>query len=108
MSNVSSQILTKDSTFFYLDTYINNCLSQIDTCEKGFSIVFNLSIVFKNVSNLLDLSLSNAGRTVLASSGGDSYYYSGGFYLHQVNIRGDNYLELGVRTINKLLTTNVK
>ena len=104
--------LTRDDSYYYLDTYINDCLSQIGYCENGFTLVFNLSMLMSAQAKALtsadqyDSSYFN-GRRVVASSGGESSFTAGGFYLHEVNVRGDNYYELGVRAFEKLFTKNV-
>jgi len=103
--------LTKDSANFYLDSYINDCLSQIEYCENGFTLAFNLSLFWSSQvssADVYDSSYFN-GRRVLASSGGESEssFTSGGFYLHEVNVRGDQYFQLGVRSFDKLFVKNV-
>lgn len=103
--------LTRDGSFYYMDTYINDCLSQIEYCENGFTLVFNLSMVWSDQAKATstheyDSSYFN-GRRVVASSGGESSFTAGGFYLHEVNVRGDHYYELGVRAFDRLFTKNV-
>lgn len=109
-SNTTAQpFLTKDVNYFYYDSYINNCLGHIESCQNGFTVVFNLSLANDEAaaaSKYLDTSYSN-GRTVLASSGGDSAFSNGGFYLHQVNVRKDRYLEVGVSIRKDLYSTRL-
>jgi hypothetical protein len=71
--------------------------------------VFNLSLANQAAtvaSTNFDTSYGN-GRTVLASSGGDSPFSNGGFYLHQVNVRNDRYLEVGVSFRQDLYSTRL-
>ncbi len=56
--------------------------------------MFDFSLDYLN-SDKNDYS-PNYGRTVLISSGGESPYATAGFYLHQVSVRGDNFLEFGL------------
>jgi len=108
--NTTAAPLTKDASYYYLDTYINTCLGRIDSCSNGFTVVFNLSLAFNQAAkaslNSFDTSYTN-GRIVLASSGGDSPFSNGGFYLHQINVRNDKYLEVGVSNRNDLYSTRV-
>jgi hypothetical protein len=67
-------------------------------------LIFNVQE--NSTSRSYDSSYFN-GRQILASSGGDSRFTTGGFYLHQINIRGDNHLELAVRSFDKLYIQNV-
>lgn len=106
--NSTAQLLTKDTDYLYLDTYINNCLARVDSCQNGFTVAFNLNVLYQTTKTSSQDSNFNNGRVVLASSGGDSPFSNGGFYLHQVNIRGENYLELGVSLRNQLYSTKVK
>lgn len=107
--NSTSQPLTKDANYFYLDTYINSCLARLDSCVNGFTLALNISVAYQQSSttaSVMDSSFSN-GRVVLLSSGGDSSF-SNGFYLHQVNVRGENYLEFGVSVRNQLFSAKVR
>lgn len=106
--NSTSQPLSRDANYFYLDTYINSCLAKVDACVNGFTVAFNLNLVYQasSATNQMDSSFNN-GRVVLVSSGGESTFSNGGFYLHQVNIRGENYLEFGVSTRSQLFATKV-
>lgn len=100
--------LRKDTSFFYFDSYINDCLSDMEQCRSGFTLVFNLSLAeYDEPKERYDSSYFN-GRKVLASTGGDSQFTPGGFYMHHVNVRADSYLEIGVRTFDRLFATNVK
>ena len=107
-NDTKKHTLTKDSFFYYMDSYINDCLSDIELCSSGFTLVFNISLTnIDEPKEKFDSSYLN-GRKVLASTGGDSRFTPGGFYMHQVNVRSDNYLEIGVRTFDRLFATNVK
>ena len=106
--NSSTQVLTKDANYYYLDTYINNCLARIDSCQNGFTLSFYLNASQQQANNVdaMDTSFSN-GRVTLASSGGDSPYSFGGFYLHRVNVRDEKFLEFGVSVREQLYSTRV-
>lgn len=106
--NSSTQVLTKDANYYYLDTYINNCLARIDSCTNGFTLSFylNASQPQSKSTDLLDTSYGN-GRVTLASSGGDSPYSFGGFYLHRVSIRDEKFIEFGVSFREKLYSSRV-
>lgn len=88
-----------DANYSYVDTFINDCLHKIDLCESGQIVVFNVSVSYTSSSH---------NRVVLYTSGGDSPYTPGGVYLHQIAIRGDFYLELGIGYRLNIFTTKVK
>ena len=104
--NSSSSAVILDPSYNYFDTYNNTCLSKNEACASGFTIVFNLTLSNVSSFNPYDFGYYN-GRVVLASSGGDSPYSTAGFYLHQVNVRGDSYLEFGIALYNQIFTTKV-
>ena len=104
LANSTTLLLTRDATYNYIDSYYDSCLSQIDSCDTGFTLSLNLSIIYQIVQNSLD-SGYYLGRTVLLSSGGDLAYTTSGFYVHQVNVRGENYIEVGVKSFGKLIRT---
>ena len=95
-SNTSGLLSVKGS-FFRLDSYVDSCLNKFERCDNGFTVLFNISLTFP----------TEDGMTVLASSGGDSSYTFGGFYLHQIRNYGENYLEFGVSTQTRLFQTKV-
>lgn len=76
------------------------CLDQVSLCENGFSLSVNLTLISLNRNRLSD-------RLVLVSSGGDSDY-ANGFYLHQVNINKDEYLEFGVSSKTRKWITKLR
>lgn len=96
----SSGLLTKQSDYIKLNSYINSCLNKFESCENGVTIVFNVTVNYNEGSK-------NSGKTVLASSGGDSPYAIGGFYLHQFSAYNDNYLEFGISLMENLFVTQV-
>lgn len=91
---------TLDQSYGLVDMYLNDCLYKINLCENGTTIVFNLSLNFNRM-------VGNSGKTVLFSSGGDSPYSHGGFYLHQINKRGEKYVEFGYALYANLYSTKV-
>jgi hypothetical protein len=93
-SSQLNQFLTKDTTYYYMDSYTSPCLDSTARCEAGFGLMVNLTLVdfpsaIANPNEFND-------RAVLVSSGGDSPYSIGGFYLHQISMYGEKYLEFGV------------
>ncbi len=82
----SSGLLSVRESFFRLDSYVDVCLNKFERCDNGFTVLFNVSLSF----------LLQDGLVVLASSGGDSPYTLGGFYLHQIKKYGENYIEFGI------------
>ena len=84
--NSTTQIITKDTQYYYIDNYFSKCLDVITNCTNGIGLAVNVTLG----------EFSENNKIVLLSSGGDSSYNVGGFYLHQCNINGDKYLEYGV------------
>ncbi len=84
-SNLTGLLSVKGLSF-RLDSYADACLYKFEKCENGFSLLLNISFV----------SLNHDGTNLLISSGGDSSYTSGGFYLHQIKSSTENYLEFGL------------
>jgi hypothetical protein len=105
-SNTSGPLLTKTDQYYKLDSYLNLCLSKLETCDNGVTLIFDLKLLYPNIANQTEY-ISSYGRTVLASSGGDSPYSTAGFYLHQFSVRGDNYLEFGLSSYNDIYKTKV-
>ncbi len=87
--------MSHDVNYTYVDTYSNTCLNKLETCTSGISLVINVTVRNQIMNDKLDLS-DDYGRIVLVSSGGDSPYNFGGFYLIQYSVRGENYLEFGI------------
>ena len=94
----SSGFLSVKGLNFRLDSYGDVCLNKFEKCENGFTLIFNINLVY----------LNQDGVKLIASSGGDSAYTLGGFYLHQVRSLGENYLEFGVGTQTKLFASKVR
>lgn len=105
-SDFSRYLEFEDSNYSYTDSYFNPCLNKIETCN-GFSLVFNLSLVYQDMDDKTDMGY-NYGRIVLFSTGGDSSYATGGIYLHQVNVRGENYLELALTLYKDIYLSKVR
>lgn len=95
-----------DSKFTFIDSYFNNCISKIDYCSNGMVGSFNLTLLFTNMNEKTDAGY-NYGRLVLFSSGGDSPYSRGGIYLHQINVRGEEYLQFGLSYHGNVYTSNI-
>jgi hypothetical protein len=84
-----------------MDNYFSKCLDLITNCSSGIGIAINIT--------LMDPPDSQSNyKNVLLSSGGDSPYSIGGFYLHQYNANGDKYLEFGVSNVTSLYATRVR
>jgi hypothetical protein len=96
LSLLDNKQVTQNNSQGMLDLSINDCLYNISLCDAGVTLIFNVTLVF-----------TNDDRTVLFSTGGDSTYSPGGFYLHQVNTRGDKYLEFGYALQDGLTTVKV-
>ena len=84
-----------------MDNYFSKCLDLITNCTNGFGVAVNLTVA--DFPDNTDIN-----KVVLLSSGGDSPYSIGGFYLHQYNINGDRYLEFGMSNATLLYSTKVK
>ncbi|CAF0709342.1 unnamed protein product [Brachionus calyciflorus] len=96
-----------DPHFTYFDSYFNNCISKIDYCSKGITGAFILTILYSdNFEGISDAGY-DYGRIVLYSTGAESPYSRGGVYLHQINVRGDNFLEFGLTQYDNLYTTRI-
>ena len=95
-------IYSDNDTFATLDTYLNTCLNKMETCSDGFTIIFDIRLVYP--------SRDQAGRSslVLATSGGHSPYSPAGFHLTQTNSRGENYLEFGLCFNDNLYKSHVR
>lgn len=102
-----TSLVTSDETYSYVDTYINTCLNKFDTCSQGVTLVMNVTVVEDAGMNSKDETGYSYGRVAIISSGGDSPYTWGGFYLHQLTARGDFYLEFGLSLFGDLYTTQV-
>ncbi|RNA02528.1 hypothetical protein BpHYR1_023185 [Brachionus plicatilis] len=96
----------QNSKFTYIDSYFNNCLSKIDYCSNGLFGSFNLTILYPTMNGKRDAGY-NYGRLVLFSSGGESPYSRGGIYLHQISVRGEEYLQFGLTYHDNLYSTNI-
>lgn len=95
-----------DPRFTFIDSYFNNCLSKIDYCFNGMAGSFNLTVLYSQMNEKYDASY-NYGRLVLFSSGAESPYSRGGIYLHQINVRGEEYLQLGITHHGDLFTSDI-
>jgi hypothetical protein len=104
-SNSSGPLLTKIDQYYKLDSYLNLCLNKLETCDNGLTLMFDVVLAYQNFDKI-DYS-PNYGRTVLISSGGESPYSTAGFYLHQVSVRGDNFLEFGLSIYGDTYKTKV-
>ena len=107
-STALGSLTTYDEKFAYIDTYLNPCLNKLAACANGFILVVNVTLVSQNVVDKNEYGYGYSfGRLSILTSGGDSPYSHGGFYLHQVSSRGDNYIEFGLSLYENLYTTNV-
>lgn len=104
--DVASLTKTPNGNYYLYDSYPNTCLNKFQTCDIGITVVFNLTVVYTPMYSKTDYD-TNYGRTVLVSSGGDSNFMVGGFYLHQLSPRGDNHLEFGITAYNDLYKSKV-
>lgn len=107
ITDQTGKLTSRDTTYSYLDTLVNDCLRKIDTCDNGEIFVFNLTVSYQNIIDETSDTSSNYGRTVLFSSGGDSPYTPGGVFLHQFAIRGENYIELGITYQSQIYSIKV-
>jgi hypothetical protein len=83
-----------------MDNYFSKCLDLITNCTNGIGVVLNVTLA--DFPDNTDIN-----KVVLLSSGGDSPYTPGGFFLHQYNTNGDKYLEFGVSNGTVLYSTKV-
>jgi hypothetical protein len=104
-SNSSGPLLTKIDQYYRLDSYLNLCLNKLETCDNGLTLMLDVVLTYQS-SDKTDYS-PNFGRTILLSSGGESPYSTAGFYLHQVSVRGDNFLEFGLSIYGDSYKTKV-
>jgi hypothetical protein len=93
-SSQLNQYLIKDNAYYYMDSYTSPCLDSTLRCEAGFGLMVNLTLV-EPAGSISSPNTYN-DKIVLISSGGDSAYSAGGFYLHQYMTYGEKYLEFGV------------
>ena len=64
-----------------MDNYFSKCLDLITNCTNGIGVVLNVTLA--DFPDNTDIN-----KVVLLSSGGDSPYTPGGFFLHQYNTNG--------------------
>lgn len=93
----SSGLLSVKGIFFRLDSYADVCLNKFEKCENGFTLLLKISFAYMN----------HDGTHLLISSGGDSSYTTGGFYLQQIKSASENYLEFGLGTQTRLYKSKV-
>jgi hypothetical protein len=105
-TNLMSSLTTYDDSFVYVDSYMNPCLNKLETCANGITLVVNVTVVNSNAYARNEYGHS-AGRQVLLTSGGDNSYAYGGFYLHQISARGENYLEFGLGLYENIYKSQV-
>lgn len=106
-SDFDTFLAYQDDKYTYKDSYFDTCLNKISVCRNGTTWVFNLNLLYP-VKNDKTNTGYNYGRTVLFSSGGDSPYTTGGHYLHQINARGEDYIEFGLSVQNTIFQSKVK
>jgi hypothetical protein len=106
-SNALSSLTTFDNSYAYVDSYSNPCLNRLETCANGITLVVNITVTSSASYAPTDYGFT-AGRTVLLSSGGDSAHMPGGFYLHQVNARREQYLEFGLSLNENIYKSQVR
>lgn len=94
----SSGLLSVKGLYFRLDSYADVCLNKFEKCENGFTLLLNISFSYMNQD----------GINLLISSGGDSSYTAGGFYLQQITSSSENYLEFGLGTQTNLYSSKVE